>query len=525
MSKRDVNTHTNKLITRPSEYTTENVAIDVPSKKAKLTEKIEEAINSYENGTIKGDVVTDYMTGFLDPTFQGLIKQTKKNNLIYAHPQYVNKNTIEFELKVPVGFSYNPSTLILVLPIKFTSVDGKSALPANVCAVNAWSGKLIESIEIFKNNTNVSITPQQEIKPYKLMIDELKKIPPSKLSLIEDLQYSNKEVTVDTRRSNTTSTAEDNLDDRYTKFYDIQKADNYYQIPLKFLNRYFQIDEIVSENIKIVLNLENDMRKIFERKGTLTTSPHKAPGDYVFHKSPYIICPTFSTSPYYRHFKGEGMKSSNNYRLGITDVYTTRTYEMAATTNQENIEFGSIVKQFNWLELNLYPGESVNHTSPFDTYGRNFITSKLSSIEIENVGASYKTTDLSFNLDKYEDKSLLYNNFLAFMADSCSLNDRTSYLNSELIETLPNQKKYFDGTTNYPIYIDLRASAGYLKMLDPINRDDANLLIKVKTKDAVPNGTFYILECHGISKGEYMEMKKDNEVYIAFIAYSTESIK
>ena len=62
-------------------------------------------------------------------------------------------------------------------------------------------------------------------------------------------------------------------------------------------------------------------------------------------------------------------------------------------------------------------------------------------------------------------------------------------------------------------------------MLDPINRDDANLLIKVKTRDAVPNATFYVLECHGISKGKYIERKKDNEVYIAFVAYNTESIK
>ena len=58
-----------------------------------------------------------------------------------------------------------------------------------------------------------------------------------------------------------------------------------------------------------------------------------------------------------------------------------------------------------------------------------------------------------------------------------------------------------------------------------MNGNDANLLIKVKTRDAVPNATFYVLECHGISKGEYIEMKKDNEVFIAFAAYSTESIK
>ena len=70
MSKRAVNNEISDLTNNPVSYTTENVALDVPSKKAKLTEKIEEAISSYENGTIKGDVVTDYMPGFLDPSFQ-----------------------------------------------------------------------------------------------------------------------------------------------------------------------------------------------------------------------------------------------------------------------------------------------------------------------------------------------------------------------------------------------------------------------------------------------------------------------
>ena len=135
----------------------------------------------------------------------------------------------------------------------------------------------------------------------------------------------------------------------------MQTEKTFYSIPLKFLNKFFQIDEIVYENIKIVLNLENDMRKIFERNDVVANNAHVVPASYVFHKSSYILCPTFAPSPYYRHYKSEGMKSANNYRYGITNVYTTRTYKLAATTNQENIEFGSIIKQFDWLEINLQP--------------------------------------------------------------------------------------------------------------------------------------------------------------------------
>ena len=197
---------------------------------------------------------------------------------------------------------------------------------------------------------------------------------------------------------------------------------------MKFLTDFGQIDEIVEQNIKIVFNLENDMKKLFERNGTVATNPHKAPGACTFHASPYIIAPIFITTMYYKHFKSEGLKSTKSYQFGIMNVYTTRTYEMPAGISQENIDFNNVNKQFDWLEIYLMPKNSVNHMSPFDTYGKNFITSKVSTIEIANIGTSYGITKLDFDLPKHEDKLMLYNNFLTFMTGLCSLNDRTGML-------------------------------------------------------------------------------------------------
>ena len=62
-------------------------------------------------------------------------------------------------------------------------------------------------------------------------------------------------------------------------------------------------------------------------------------------------------------------------------------------------------------------------------------------------------------------------------------------------------------------------------MLEPVERDDVYLLIKVELKAAVPAKTRYVLECHIISKGEYIQMRKNNEEYVTFVAYSTETVK
>ena len=100
---------------------------------------------------------------------------------------------------------------------------------------------------------------------------------------------------------------------------------------------------------------------MFERNGTLATKPHKVAASHKFHKSPYITGPIIYPSIYNKHFKSEGMKSTNNYRFRITNVYTTRTYEIGASISHENIDFGSILKQFDWPELNFYPSNSVTH--------------------------------------------------------------------------------------------------------------------------------------------------------------------
>ena len=111
------------------------------------------------------------------------------------------------------------------------------------------------------------------------------------------------------------------------------------------------------------------------------------------------------------------------------------------------------------------------------------------------------------------------------MTDLCSLTDRSSYVNSSLAENLPSMEEYFSGNLNYPLYVDMRTSSGYVRLLEPVDRNDANLIISVKLKAAIPACTSYVLECHGISKGEYVQVKKENDDYIAFVAYSTDSTK
>ena len=71
----------------------------------------------------------------------------------------------------------------------------------------------------------------------------------------------------------------------------------------------------------------------------------------------------------------------------------------------------------------------------------------------------------------------------------------------------------------------MRTSTGYVKLLEPINRNDANLIITVKLTDVIPAKTSYVLGCHGISKGEYIQVKQNNDNNVAFVAYSTSAQK
>ena len=65
---------------------------------------------------------------------------------------------------------------------------------------------------------------------------------------------------------------------------------------------------------------------------------------------------------------------------------------------------------------------------------------------------------------------MLYKQFLAWSCNGSSVAPISDYVDSSIFQELPDQEKYFSAKSNERIYLDLRASSGYVKEAEKLER-------------------------------------------------------
>ena len=57
-------------------------------------------------------------------------------------------------------------------------------------------------------------------------------------------------------------------------------------------------------------------------------------------------------------------------------------------------------------------------------------------------------------------------------------------MNNPIFQELPDEDKYFDATNDDRIYLDLRASSGYVKEAEKLERNDSRINLQITLKAA-----------------------------------------
>ena len=60
-------------------------------------------------------------------------------------------------------------------------------------------------------------------------------------------------------------------------------------------------------------------------------------------------------------------------------------------------------------------------------------------------------------------RHLLYKQFVAWNCNGSSVAALTDYMNNRIFQELPDEDAYFDVKNDDRVYLDLRASSGYVK--------------------------------------------------------------
>ena len=139
------------------------------------------------------------------------------------------------------------------------------------------------------------------------------------------------------------------------------------------------------------------------------------------------------------------------------------------------MEFLASNRQFDWLEISIVPDKSEKHTAIYDSYNRELAAQEIKTLKLLNFTEIDRlTNEKKYDVDNLTQRHLLYKQFVAWNCNGSSVAPLTDYMNNPIFQELPGKGKYFNVRSDDRVYLDLRASLGYVKEAEKLERNDSN---------------------------------------------------
>ena len=89
-----------------------------------------------------------------------------------------------------------------------------------------------------------------------------------------------------------------------------------------------------------------------------------------------------------------------------------------------------------------------------------------------------------YSIGNLTQKHLLYKQFVAWNCNSSSVAPLTDYMDNPSFRELPDEEEYFGLKSDEGIYLDLRASSGYVREAEKLERNDSKINLMITLKSA-----------------------------------------
>ena len=119
----------------------------------------------------------------------------------------------------------------------------------------------------------------------------------------------------------------------------------------------------------------------------------------------------------------------------------------------------------------------------YDSYKRELAAQSIKSLQLSNFTEIYSlTNEKKYSIDNLTPKHLLYKQFVAWNCNGSSVAPLRDYMDNLIFRELPDEEEYFSLKSDERIYLDLRASSGYVKEAEKLERNDPkiNLMITLE---------------------------------------------
>ena len=148
--------------------------------------------------------------------------------------------------------------------------------------------------------------------------------------------------------------------------------------------------------------------------------------------------------------------------------------------------FKGAQRQFDWLEISIFYNKLLQHTTIYDSYDLELASKLIKTVKFENTMTYSLTEKLSYDLEKEDDKNILYKMLVAKACEGCTTAPLIQYKNNEIYQKITKEDEFTTNDTDNRIWIDMRRSKGYTDELEKISRDDSGLAVVIGFKEAAP---------------------------------------
>ena len=103
----------------------------------------------------------------------------------------------------------------------------------------------------------------------------------------------------------------------------------------------------------------------------------------------------------------------------------------------------------------------------------------IKTLRLNNFTEIYSLT----NEKKYSTDNLTQKQFLVWNCNGSSVAPISDYMDNPIFQELPDEETYFSLKSDEKVYLDLRASSGYVKEAKKLERNDSKINLQITLKD------------------------------------------
>ena len=467
-------------------------------------EKVQKIRELVSMGKYDADLVK-YIPGLADLAIQGMLDDIDTKEKV-AGPSYKDKEQLDFQIMLNDNYYVNPSNIHICFPIKIKKKSSNTAdIDDDLIPVNNFFAHWVKEVSITKYGSDRELPPTfTPWEVYQYSDAMLKHLPIDSLKpLQKDLLYSKQPVyyaqtSYDRRNFNGTvptgttalTTARKkthatdlNLEKRISLFKEQLKNEHVYRIPLRYFSDIGKINFPTKIDYRIKLFLETSMNKLFESREVHATAVKTIPdadAEIIFTRAPFVQYEQILLDKNFRQHLETIMVSKKIIRMGAQKTPIQKTYEIKKGSDSLNIEFLGANRQFDWIEISIVNDKSDKHTTTYDSYNRELAAQNIKTLKLSNFTEIYSlTNEKKYSIDNLTQKHLLYKQFVAWHCNGSSVAPLVDYIDNPIYRELPTEEEYYAKTSDERVYLDLRASSGYVKEAEKLERNDSKINLEI----------------------------------------------